>query len=475
MEEILHFKVSSGLKDIIGKDLITNELVAIFELVKNGYDADSKNIEIVINSFENSIIIKDDGIGMDYDDIKNKWLFVAHSEKKDQSERTYAGSKGIGRFSCDRLGSILNLYSKKNGKNGHLFIDWGEFEEDSLQKFEELDVKYYSNEIVNQKLKMLNSGTILEISNLRDTWTNERALKVISALQRLINPFVEENKVKINLKYISSASGIAEIDEDVTNNVANVLDEKTIYIEGKVTPKTITISLVDKNKKIYSVEMVNESIIEKVLFKIYYLNSTAKNNFTRTMGVRTIDYGSIFLYKNNFRIFPYGEPEFDSFGLNLRKSQGYNRYLAHRELLGWINIIDNANHFKEVSSRDGGFVSNEYTILLEKMYMELIQRPLESYVQLVKFGDSEIDDIQENDDNNNVIDKLLNRFKKNEILKIEKYEIPKVAIPIEKRFELLDQADIGKAEKEELQKNIKNVFSETKKEITQIKQEKKRN
>lgn len=372
MEEILHFKVSSGLKDIIGKDLITNELVAIFELVKNGYDADSKNIEIVINSFENSIIIKDDGIGMDYDDIKNKWLFVAHSEKKDQSERTYAGSKGIGRFSCDRLGSILNLYSKKNGKNGHLFIDWGEFEEDSLQKFEELDVKYYSNEIVNQKLKMLNSGTILEISNLRDTWTNERALKVISALQRLINPFVEENKVKINLKYIFSASGIAEIDEDVTYNVANVLDEKTIYIEGKVTPKTITISLVDKNKKIYSVEMVNESIIEKVLFKIYYLNSTAKNNFTRTMGVRTIDYGSIFLYKNNFRIFPYGEPEFDSFGLNLRKSQGYNRYLAHRELLGWINIIDNANHFKEVSSRDGGFVSNEYTILLEKMYMELI-------------------------------------------------------------------------------------------------------
>lgn len=36
-------------------------------------------------------------------DIENKWLFVAHSEKKD-SDRVYAGSKGIGRFSCDRLG-----------------------------------------------------------------------------------------------------------------------------------------------------------------------------------------------------------------------------------------------------------------------------------------------------------------------------------------------------------------------------------
>ena len=53
MEEKLHFKVSSGLKDIIGKDLITNELVAIFELVKNGYDADATEISLIINSYEN--------------------------------------------------------------------------------------------------------------------------------------------------------------------------------------------------------------------------------------------------------------------------------------------------------------------------------------------------------------------------------------------------------------------------------------
>lgn len=48
------------------------------------------------------------------------------------------------------------------------------------------------------------------------------------------------------------------------------------------------------------------------------------------------NYGSIFLYKNNFRIFPYGEVDFDAFGLNLRKTQGFNRYLGHRELLGGL-------------------------------------------------------------------------------------------------------------------------------------------
>ena len=74
MSEILHFKVSSGLKDILGRDLITNELVAIFELVKNGYDADATEINLIINSAEDYIIIQDNGKGMNRDDIENKWL-----------------------------------------------------------------------------------------------------------------------------------------------------------------------------------------------------------------------------------------------------------------------------------------------------------------------------------------------------------------------------------------------------------------
>lgn len=189
------------------------------------------------------------------------------------------------------------------------------------------------------------------------------------------------------------------------------------------------------------------------------------------MKQRAIEYGSIFLYKNNFRIFPYGEPDFDSFGLNLRKGQGYNRYLAHRELLGWINIIDNNNNFKEVSSRDRGFITNDYTIALEKIYMELIQRPLESYVQLVKFGDSEIDDIS--DKENNAIDKLLLRFKKFNVINQNKYEIPRSAQPIEKRFDLLDYDDIETSEKKEIQKDLKKVMAETRKENVRVKKDKK--
>ncbi|MFK4894713.1 sensor histidine kinase [Lactococcus petauri] len=460
----LHFKVSSGLKDIIGRDLITNELVAIFELVKNSYDAEAKNVNIIINSFENYILIQDDGIGMSYSDLENKWLFVAYSEKKDQSKQTYAGSKGIGRFSCDRLGDKLELYSNKAGDTNKLSINWGDFEKNSLEKFEDLDIKHTNH--FNDDILLDNfSGTTLKISGLRDEWDDNKVERVISALQRLVNPFVDDKRININVKYFSTSLSVPQINKNIQNNISHVLDEKTTYIECRIHKKSIKLSLTDKNNLIYDILLENFTELDDVYFKIYYLSRAAKINFTRIMGQSAKDYGSIFLYKNDFRIFPYGEPNFDSFGLNLRKTQGYNRNLGHRELLGWINIRDNKDHFKEVSSRDRGFVDNIYTQSLEATYMELIQRPLESYVQLVKFGDSEIDEISFEDEN--AIDKLLNRFKKYSITKLEKYELPTIAQPIDIKFDLLDNENVTVEEKKKIHKNIKQALNEAKREVNQ--------
>lgn len=469
--EKLHFKVSSGLKDILGRDLITNELVAIFELVKNGYDADATEINLIINSYDDYIIIQDNGKGMNRDDIENKWLFVAHSEKKD-SDRIYAGSKGIGRFSCDRLGTELLLTSKKEQEISELSIDWGEFEKDSLKQFEDLDVSYRSGSFLNNGLTE-SSGTVLKITGLRDEWDANRVNKVVSALQRLINPFVNDDRIRINVKYFSSNSGIAEINTEVSNNIATVLDKKTIYIECDIRDRVITINLVDKEKKIYSLEFENTTILKQVYFKIYYLNRAAKNNFTRNMGQEAKNYGSILLYKNNFRIFPYGEVDYDAFGLNLRKTQGFNRYLGHRELLGWINITDSENHFNEVTSRDRGFVTNTYTIALDNLYMELVHRPLESYVQLVNFGNSDIDEIETNE--NDAIEKLLKRFRKYKFTKAPLYyELPKTAQPLEKKFDLLEDKKISLEDKRDIQQALKKTTVQLNRENRQVKQEQKR-
>jgi HSP90 family molecular chaperone len=125
MGNTLKFRISSALKNIIGRDLITDDYIAIFELVKNGFDAHANRVDIYFENIYTSnpkIIIVDNGKGMNYDDLINKWLFVAYSAKKEGTEddsydyrdsiyskRFFAGAKGIGRFSCDKLGKVLYL------------------------------------------------------------------------------------------------------------------------------------------------------------------------------------------------------------------------------------------------------------------------------------------------------------------------------------------------------------------------------
>jgi HSP90 family molecular chaperone len=123
------FRISSHLKDIIGRDLVTNEFVALFELVKNSFDAQATSVNIEFNPQERTIAVVDNGWGMTTADIRSKWLFVAYSEKASSDSGDYrdkirpaggfAGSKGIGRFACDTLGTKLDLYSRAQGASAH--------------------------------------------------------------------------------------------------------------------------------------------------------------------------------------------------------------------------------------------------------------------------------------------------------------------------------------------------------------------
>lgn len=84
MNKELAFRVSAGLKNLIGRDLISDKYIAVFELVKNSYDAGASLVKIsYLVSFDGTgrIIISDNGSGMTYEDIIKKWLFVAYSEK----------------------------------------------------------------------------------------------------------------------------------------------------------------------------------------------------------------------------------------------------------------------------------------------------------------------------------------------------------------------------------------------------------
>ena len=207
MSERLHFKVSAGLKNIIGKELINDKFIAIFELVKNSYDAGAKEVTIKfenIYSDNSAIYIIDDGKGMTKQEIIDKWLFVAYSEKKNSTyrdnikfRRNYAGAKGVGRFSCDRLGERVDLFSKtKEDKTINVVkINWNEFENSDTEEFQDIDVLYdeIESELIDEK------GTIIKISGLREKWNRDELLKLKKSLTQLVNPEADENYDLFNI------------------------------------------------------------------------------------------------------------------------------------------------------------------------------------------------------------------------------------------------------------------------------------
>src|SRR5256885_10887660 len=85
--ESLNFDVSTGLKRVLGSELITDDEVAIFELVKNSFDARASHVDLYFDRHQ--IVISDNGCGMTMEEVKKKWLFVGYSEKRAQIGRAH--------------------------------------------------------------------------------------------------------------------------------------------------------------------------------------------------------------------------------------------------------------------------------------------------------------------------------------------------------------------------------------------------
>lgn len=434
----LSFKIKSGLKNIIGRDLITDDYVAVFELVKNSFDAYAKKVTITFE--KDKIIISDDGKGMDLDDINEKWLAVAYSAKKEgveddelaekefdsyrdkiQAKKFFAGAKGIGRFSCDRLGNKLILTSKKassNAKIEQIEINWSDFEKDSKEDFIDIKVRHRTLQPPAKEIKKLQNGTTLEILQLNSTWDRKKKLNLKYSLEKLINPF-EDNPLNGFSIHIEDESEIEndkaekskrdKVNGEVKNFVFETLDLKTTQILTEIDSKGefIKISLWDRGTLIYKIRRENNTNpkLDNVSFRLFHLNRKAKFNFTKLMGLEPIHFGSVFLYKNGFRIAPYGDVGFDYFGLDTRKTQKHFDLLGSRDLIGRIEIAGNNPNFRESSSRDGGLVRNEYYHSLVKCFIDECLKKLENYLNKVQWTTKEDKDKEDLSALNNILAK----------------------------------------------------------------------
>ena len=223
---------------LIGRDLITDRVTALFELVKNCYDANAQHVNVI---FENvgvgkslSVIrVEDDGYGMSFEDIRDKWMVIGTSSKRthpyspEPYNRKCVGEKGIGHFAVDKLGDNVSIITKKKGAEKWLQvdIDWTSYyqepeEETSMRLFTDVENTFTYVDADDTSA----SGTKLVITSIREPWTKKEIEHLMREISKIVSPFA-------NLSYPFKVRVIApEFEIDRESVMLGVKPARTLSI-----------------------------------------------------------------------------------------------------------------------------------------------------------------------------------------------------------------------------------------------------
>ncbi|MCD8402093.1 sensor histidine kinase [Tenacibaculum finnmarkense] len=396
-KENIRFSVDAGIIDRLGTELVARQETAVSELVKNSYDADAKKVSLIFensNSIGGTLFIEDDGLGMTREQLINGFMRISSTDKlrnpiSERFNRNRAGQKGIGRFAVQRLGEKLTITTQTINDDFALVltIDWEKYQGDK-------DLSNITNKIITVP-KRKDEGTTLRIEGLKDKWTQAAIKRIYRYVSAIIQPFPlseTENIIDNTIKKIDP--GFKTIFKKIENDkIITIADEASmIYnhalaeIEGWIDKNGLGIySVHSKQLKIEEYGEIGSdpddmtipfSKLRKVRFKAYYYiyNSglIPKMHETSIKNLSKIS-GGIRLYRNGFRVLPYGEPKDD--WLKLDASANQRSFLpvhSSNNFFGFVELTDNNKIFNETSSREG-LIENEALVQLQNfVYRTLI-------------------------------------------------------------------------------------------------------
>ena len=188
--ENLYFDSDASILKRVGRESISNPIVAIVELIKNSYDADAENVKIIFENIKHGkgkIKVIDDGEGMDIGDLSKKWKTLSIPDKElnpltKSKKRVKIGEKGIGRMGLEGLSKNLKIISKavSSDKTFKLEINWGDYTSGTpLNKIP--NFSYESPKKRNEH------GFEIELDDLSERWDEDK-IKTLKEQVSLITP-----------------------------------------------------------------------------------------------------------------------------------------------------------------------------------------------------------------------------------------------------------------------------------------------
>ncbi|HYE10849.1 MAG TPA: ATP-binding protein [Patescibacteria group bacterium] len=380
------FNVSARFSQLIGRQLISNPIIAILELVKNAYDADADVIDIKLENIidgSSRLTISDNGCGMTYEDLTKKWLVVGTNNKVVETRtakgRRKLGEKGIGRFSVERLAQKAKIITStlNNEEQIILDIDWSKYEYET-QYFN--DIKH---PITFTKVSNDVTGTTIILEDLRDIWTeslvNELRKELFLLVPLDIGMISPRFKSDVEIKFTCDdyQNTIETINKRFFNyNQARLFGE--IYESGDVKLELelrVNQQGSSKESKVKYERFLKKEDINytcgPVIFEAYVFLRDGRYyrglELESTQIKNIIDeYSGIKIYRDEFRVKPFGDPGNDWSKLNLRRIASPEYRLSTNQVIGGVKIErDNNPGLQDVLSRENLYDTKEFRDLAE--------------------------------------------------------------------------------------------------------------
>ncbi len=423
--EKISFNVDAYTARLIGRENLSKLDSAIIELVKNSYDADASDCIIYYDTRKRILYLADNGCGMDRETILNHWMTIGNSSKvkKYVSEkgRIQTGAKGIGRFALDRISNKCVMITKNKEYCLKWKVDWNVFSEhkkitDTYAEIQEIntDFKEFIDEIDNKDVRLLmqqnfnETGTVFKLTDLEDDWDETIISKLKNSLQTLVPPslinafkmyFFIDNSMKedaLLTSYIMDTYDYKINFECKNQNVRILIHRNEFDFRGKFdeiiqkcnfTCEDINYfkgENIEYNKKLIDLipglteeDITNIGDFSGVLYfykissnkedknKFYYKDTYIRKNLTR-------DFGGIKIYRDEFKVRPYGDPgsaNFDWLMLSSRKTKspaaisstnGQWR-VRGEQMIGEINLSRRNLSIYDQANREGIVETKEFS------------------------------------------------------------------------------------------------------------------
>lgn len=370
------FRPRARLLKLIGEELISDDVVAVAELVKNAHDADALNVTVSfqrVTTPDGVVEIRDDGYGMNLDTLLGRWMQPAATTKTTATGRItdrgrrVLGEKGVGRFAADKLARRLELVSRCPGSPDEVraVVDWDSFA-DSEKMLEDVKTRWE----VRRAVTIPTHGTALRMSGLRSMWTERMFRRLSIRLGRLLSPFRDRDRFSIRIESDEFPEYAGELRSDIIGRAPYQIEAS---FDGDQTIVVTTARLREARQRWNGQGELTCGHVRVRLF-VYDLEAEALARIGPRVEVRAWlrEWTGVSVYRDGFRVWPYGEPHDDWLRLDQRRVNNPVEHLSNNQIIGFIDITRDGNPgLLDQTNREGLVQNREVDDLRRLVYFVL--------------------------------------------------------------------------------------------------------